>query len=74
MNIKIVVENLTTGRSWPEGYKKDFKTEKEAKTWAKNLIKWFNGTCLPGESKRKLLEVAVMPEDDTSIEYCESRR
>jgi hypothetical protein len=40
------------------------KTRDDAEAWGRAVIEWFNSTCRPGESRRELLSVKLIEEDE----------
>jgi hypothetical protein len=62
--IRITVRNLTTKSEWTEDYDKvgigDNGNLAQAEDWAFQLVKRFNDTCQPGESRRKLLKTELV--------------
>lgn len=57
VKIRITVQSLRSKDSWPEEYS---APENNPQGWAESLIKRFNDSCRPGESKRKLISVEVL--------------
>ncbi len=60
MKFKIEVERVDgDGRHWEE-YDENID---DAQKWAEDIIEFFNGSCRPGETKRRLLAVEVLDLD-----------
>ena len=55
MKFRIQVERVDKSMEphW-EDYDEDIN---DAQKWAEEIVAWFNGTCRPGEIKRRLLAV-----------------
>ncbi len=61
MKIRITVQNVNTQHEWTEDYDRlHVNNQKEAEVWAHSLIKNFNDTCRPGESKRCLVKTELV--------------
>ena len=64
MKIRIRVRSLVTGNEWTEDYDKVGIGENgnlaQAEDWAFQLVKRFNDTCRPNESKRELLSTELI--------------